>query len=99
MLHLPRQCFADCAILSGTIQMTAKTISEKILSAKSGVDARAGDIVVCRVDCALGTDGSTPMALDYFDAMGGRRVTEPDRIVFALDHYAPPPSRATAQLH
>ncbi len=77
----------------------AKTISEKILSAKSGQDARAGDVVVCDVDCALGTDGSTPMALDYFEAMGGRRVFDPDRIVFALDHYAPAPSRATTQLH
>ena len=54
--------------------MTGKTISEKILSLKSGMDARAGDLVVCDVDCALGTDGSTPMALDYFDRMGGTAV-------------------------
>jgi 3-isopropylmalate/(R)-2-methylmalate dehydratase large subunit len=79
--------------------MAPKTISEKILSAKSGQDARAGDLVVCRVDCALGTDGSTPMALDYFDAMGGKRVLDPQRIVFALDHYAPAPNRATGLLH
>jgi len=79
--------------------MPGKTISEKILSAKSGQDARAGDVVVCPVDYALGTDGSTKMAIDYFDAMGGTRVFDPSRIVFALDHYAPAPSRATAQLH
>jgi 3-isopropylmalate/(R)-2-methylmalate dehydratase large subunit len=76
-----------------------KTISEKILSAKAGLDLRAGDVAVCQVDCALGTDGSTPMAIDYFEAMGGSRVFEPHRIVFALDHYAPAPSRNTAQLH
>src|ERR1700693_1613536 len=79
--------------------MAPKTISEKSLSAKSGQDARAGDVVVCRVDCALGTDGSTPMALDYFEAMGGKGVFDPGSIVFALDHYAPAPSRHTAQLH
>ncbi|HYL73067.1 MAG TPA: aconitase/3-isopropylmalate dehydratase large subunit family protein [Bryobacteraceae bacterium] len=79
--------------------MSGKTISEKILSAKSGQDARAGDVVVCRVDCALGTDGSTPMAIDYFQAMGGTRVFDPQRVLFALDHYAPAPSRATTQLH
>lgn len=79
--------------------MAGKTISEKILSAKSGRNARAGDTVVCTVDCALGTDGSTPMAIDYFDAMGGTRVLNPDRMVFALDHYVPPPSRNAAQLH
>ena len=79
--------------------MRGKTISEKILSAKAGTDARAGDVVICRVDCALGTDGSTPMAIDYFNAMGGKKVRDPQRIVFALDHYAPAPSRATTQLH
>src|SRR5205807_4782229 len=79
--------------------MAAKTISEKILSSKSGQDARAGDLVVCRVDCALGTDGSAPMAFDYFEAMGGKRVRDPQRVVFALDHYAPAPNRATGLLH
>jgi 3-isopropylmalate/(R)-2-methylmalate dehydratase large subunit len=79
--------------------LPGKTISEKILSAKSGRDARAGDVVVCAVDGALGTDGSTPMALDYFEAMGGDRVHDAGRVVFALDHYAPAPSRHTAQLH
>jgi 3-isopropylmalate/(R)-2-methylmalate dehydratase large subunit len=74
-------------------------MSEKILSAKSGKDAHAGDTVVCRVDCALGTDGSTPMALDYFEAMGAKRVCDSQRIVLALDHYAPAPSRATGLLH
>lgn len=50
--------------------MTGKTISEKILSEKSGRDARAGDLVVCAVDYAMATDGSAPMAIDYFDEMG-----------------------------
>jgi 3-isopropylmalate/(R)-2-methylmalate dehydratase large subunit len=77
--------------------MSGKTISEKILSAKSGRDARAGDVVICRVDCALGTDGSVPMALDYFAAMGGVRVHAPERVVFALDHYAG--DGPTAALH
>jgi len=79
--------------------MAGQTISEKILSAKTGKNAYAGDVVVCPVDCALGTDGSTPMAIDYFEAMGGTRVQNPAAIVFALDHYAPAPSRHTAQLH
>src|SRR5580700_11621852 len=79
--------------------MAGQTISEKILSAKSGKSAFAGDVVVCPVDCALGTDGSTPMAIDYFEAMGGARVLSSGSIVFALDHYAPAPSRHTAELH
>lgn len=79
--------------------MAGRTISEKILARKSGQDARAGDLVVCEVDCALGTDGSVPMALDYFKAMGGETVRDPTRLVFALDHYVPATSPHTIALH
>src|ERR1700758_4769321 len=79
--------------------MPGKTISEKILSAKSNRDARAGDTVVCSVDYALGTDGSTPMALDYFRDMDGVKVHDPGRLAFALDHYAPPANPAIEKLH
>jgi 3-isopropylmalate/(R)-2-methylmalate dehydratase large subunit len=79
--------------------VAGQTLSEKILSAKSGRTVHAGDVVVCAVDHALGTDGSTPMAIDYFHAMGGTHVAHPSRLVFALDHYAPAPNRAIAQLH
>jgi 3-isopropylmalate/(R)-2-methylmalate dehydratase large subunit len=76
-----------------------KTISEKILSAKSGRDARAGDVVVCEVDRVLGTDASSPMAIDYFNQMGGERLFDASRVVFALDHYSPPSTAATAAFH
>jgi len=57
-----------------------QTISEKILSAHCGRQARAGQIAVCRVDCVIGTDGSGPMAIDYFDEMGGRSLFDPSRV-------------------
>jgi 3-isopropylmalate/(R)-2-methylmalate dehydratase large subunit len=76
-----------------------RTISEKILSRASGRDARAGDVVICRVDCAMGTDGSVPMAILYFEQMGGCRVFDPARIVFVMDHYVPHPLAPTALWH
>jgi 3-isopropylmalate/(R)-2-methylmalate dehydratase large subunit len=79
--------------------MTARTISEKILSAKSGRDARAGDVVVCAVDRVLGTDASSPMTIDYFEKMDGKRLFDPSRVLFALDHYSPPSSSKTAAFH
>jgi len=79
--------------------VAGKTVGEKILSARSGVDARAGDVVVCEIDFGLGTDASTPMAIDYFQAMGGTRVRHPERFAFSLDHYAPPASAKSAALH
>ena len=79
--------------------MNGKTMAERVLSAKSGRDARAGDIVVCAVDLVIGTDASTPMAIAYFERMGGSRLFDPARVVFALDHYSPPASPATAAYH
>jgi len=67
--------------------MAGKTISEKILSEKSSQNAYAGDLVICDVDVAMGTDGSVPMAIDFFEQMGGTRVFDPEKIVFVLDHY------------
>jgi 3-isopropylmalate/(R)-2-methylmalate dehydratase large subunit len=77
----------------------ARTISEKILSEKSGQDARAGDIVVCQVDWVLGTDASSPMAIDYFERMGGGRMFDPSRVLLAMDHYSPPSTPKTAGFH
>lgn len=79
--------------------MSGKTISEKILSLKSGQDACAGDLVICAVDCAMGTDGSAPMAIDYFEQMGGTSVFDPQRIVFVMDHYSASAGAKTAALH
>ena len=82
-----------------TASTPTQTISEKILSAKSGRTARAGDVVVCDVDLVLGTDASAPMAIGYFERMGGTRVHDASRVVFALDHYSPPSSAATKGFH
>jgi 3-isopropylmalate/(R)-2-methylmalate dehydratase large subunit len=73
--------------------MTAHTISEKILG------ARAGEVVVRDIDLVLGTDASGPMAIDYFEKMGGTRVFDPARVMFALDHYSPPSSAKTRAFH
>ena len=74
------------------------TLSEKILSRHCGYECRAGDTVVCRVDRAMATDGSAPMAIDYFHAMGGKKLAAPESLIFALDHYAPPDNPATVAL-
>ena len=76
-----------------------QTISEKILSAKSGQAVRAGDVVIARVDRVIGTDASTPMAIDYFERMGGERLFDPARVTLALDHYAPPNTAGTRAFH
>lgn len=70
-------------------------------SAGTGRPVQAGDVVVCEADLILGTDGSTPMAIDYFQAMGGREagIAFPHRVLLARDHYSPPSSPATRRFH
>lgn len=79
--------------------MSGRTISEKILSSRADREVRAGDLAVCTVDFALGTDASMPMTIDYFERMGGERVFDPEALAIALDHYAPAASARTADLH
>ena len=69
------------------------TLAEKLLTRAAGRDVFAGDVAICEVDCAMGTDGSIPMALDYLQAMqdDGRlpAPARPQRLAFAFDHYGP----------
>ena len=79
--------------------MAALTITEQILSSRCGHFVRAGDIAICEVDSVVGTDGSGPMAIDYFEQMGGSRLFDPSRVFFSLDHYAPPTTPETRAFH
>jgi 3-isopropylmalate/(R)-2-methylmalate dehydratase large subunit len=79
--------------------MSARTLAQKVLSEHAGRDAEVGDLLVCRPDLVLGTDGSTPMALDYFESMGGTHVAHPERVLLARDHYSPPTSDSTRGFH
>lgn len=78
--------------------MRPKTIAEKILSAKSGQDARAGQIVFCEIDQMMAHDANGPLAVKAFRSLGGERVCHPERIHFIMDHAAPPPNERIANL-
>lgn len=58
-------------------------------------------MLVCDVDRIIGTDGSGPMAIDYFERMAGSqgRVHDGARLYFSLDHYAPPNTPQTEAFH
>ena len=77
----------------------SQTISEKVLSAHAEGPVRAGEIAICSVDLVLGTDGSGPMAIDYFEQMRGERLHDPGRVFFSLDHYSPPTTDGTRAFH
>lgn len=76
-----------------------KTIAEKILSNKSGQDARAGDIVIANLDFVMGQDGTSPLAIKAFHEMEAQRVFDPARIAMVIDHSAPSPLEGVSELH
>jgi len=76
-----------------------KTLSEKILSAKSGVDASAGDIVVSPVDLVFVQDTTGPLTVRQFKAGKKQTLAAPDRTALFIDHAAPSPNRQLSNDH
>ena len=72
-----------------------KTISEKILSMKSGHDAVAGDIVEADVDHVMVNDVTGPLAFQEFEALECEPVR--DKIVLIPDHFVPNKDVASAK--
>lgn len=74
------------------------TISEKILAAKANKEkVRAGQLVTCKVDIALGNDVSAPIAIKRFREVGGKKVFHKEKIVLVPDHFAPNKDVASAE--
>ncbi|MDP2232645.1 MAG: 3-isopropylmalate dehydratase large subunit [Actinomycetota bacterium] len=76
-----------------------KTIAEKIFSAHSGADARAGDIVVADVDFVMGQDGTSPLAIRALERMGVDKVFDPAKVAVVMDHSSPSPLEGVSALH
>jgi 3-isopropylmalate/(R)-2-methylmalate dehydratase large subunit len=76
-----------------------KTIAEKILSKKSGNDARAGDIVIAKVDLVFVQDTTGPLAVRQFQASGFKRLANPQKTVIFIDHAVPSPNQALSNDH
>jgi 3-isopropylmalate/(R)-2-methylmalate dehydratase large subunit len=72
-----------------------KTISEKIMSAHSGTDARAGQIVEAEIDYVMANDVTAPLAFQEFEALECAPVK--DKIVLIPDHFVPNKDVASAE--
>jgi len=76
-----------------------KTLAEKILSEKSGSDARAGDIVIAQVDLVFVQDTTGPLTVRQFQSSGFKRLANPQKTVLFLDHAVPSPNQALSNDH
>jgi len=76
-----------------------KTLSEKILSDKSGTDAKAGDIVISPVDLVFVQDTTGPLTVRQFKAGKKQTLANPAGSAVFIDHAAPSPNRALSNDH
>lgn len=76
-----------------------KTLAEKILSQKSGTEARAGDIVIAPVDLVFLQDTTGPLTVRQFQSSGFKKLSNPGQCLIFIDHAAPSPSRELANDH
>ena len=73
-----------------------KTIAEKILSRKSGTDARAGQVVMADVDYVMVNDVTGPIAFREYEKLDTCNMCK-DRVVLIPDHYVPNKDVASAE--
>ena len=76
-----------------------QTIVEKIISKQANKKAKPGDVVVVKVDLAMASDTTAPLSIEAFRRMGGRKVWDPQKCIFVIDHAAPAPNERIANLH
>jgi 3-isopropylmalate/(R)-2-methylmalate dehydratase large subunit len=67
-----------------------QTITQKILAAHCGKDyVEPGELIMARVDIALGNDITAPLAIQDFHKVGAEKVFDRSRVVLVCDHFAP----------
>jgi len=66
------------------------TLTEKILAKHAGRDrVEPGELILAKVDLALGNDVTSPIAIDAVRKLGIREVFDRERIALVPDHFAP----------
>ena len=74
-----------------------QTITQKILAAHCGKDyVEPGELIMARVDIALGNDITAPLAIQDFHKVGAKKVFDRGTVVLVCDHFAPNKDIASA---
>jgi 3-isopropylmalate/(R)-2-methylmalate dehydratase large subunit len=75
------------------------TITEKILARAAGQDSvRPGDLIMAKVDLAMGNDITAPVAISRFRELGIPSVWDPSKVALVPSHFAPAKDIASAKL-
>ena len=76
-----------------------QTITQKILAAHCGKEeVHPGELIMAKVDLALGNDITAPIAIREFAKIGAKDVFDRERIALVCDHSTPNKDIPSAQL-
>lgn len=77
-----------------------QTVAEKIISAHAGSKVNANDVAIVRVDGAMATDATAPLAILAMREMSATKsLWDAQCVSLILDHAAPAPNERVANLH
>mgnify|MGYP004556642539 FL=1 len=66
------------------------TMTQKILAQHANLPSvRAGELIEAGVELVMGSDVTTPVAIQAFEEAGFNRVFDPKTVAIVLDHYTP----------
>jgi len=74
------------------------TMAQKIIARKIGKEPEPGEIVIIDADYVMAHDGTAPLAIQRIQELG-KKVWNPDRVVFVIDHTGPSPSSSISNIH
>jgi len=75
-------------------------LTARVLARASGRGrVEVGETVIARVDKVMIHDVTGPISLDVIEELGVESLSNPGGIYIVLDHYAPPPTVAAANIH
>jgi 3-isopropylmalate/(R)-2-methylmalate dehydratase large subunit len=68
----------------------AMTMTQKILAAHAGLDSVVpGQLIQANLDCVLGNDITSAVAIPEFRKTGAKTVFDKDKVAIVLDHFTP----------
>ena len=74
------------------------TMTQKILARHCGLPSvKAGELVEAELDLVMGSDVTTPIAIQEMEKYGLETVFDPEKIVLVMDHFAPNKDIQSAQ--
>lgn len=76
-----------------------KTLAEKILSTQSDCDARAGDIVIARLDLVFVQDSIGPLTFRQYKEANLDTIFDTEKTYVFIDHAVPSPVRELSNDH